>query len=357
MNKFKDFISRIDKVKLILSILIGALASFLMYYFFLPPFNVHSVGFWLYLAAVFAAFSFPYLGFKISVVEYRKKNYKYSKKKTNVSLNKFCTALIAIPVVIVILGTFISSEMFSATKYASVIKVEESVFSEDLPETTEITNIALMDTPSATILGNRELGALSHVVSQYTVSESYTQINYKGSPKKVANLEYDGFFKWLGNKDNGIPGMVMVDPVKSYAEYVEFSEPMYYAESAYFGQDLERKLRFDYPTKIFYSISFEVDESGNPFYIVSCAKPQVSLFGAMDISEIIIFNPCDGTSELYNVEDTPSWIDIVYDGYLATDKYNWYGTLSGGFINSIIGNVGCKQATDDFGYIVLGDDV
>jgi hypothetical protein len=31
--------------------------------------------------------------------------------------------------------------------------------------------------------------------------------------------------------------------------------------------------------------------------------------------------------------------------------------LSGGFWNSIIGNVGCKQTTDDYGYIIIGDDV
>jgi hypothetical protein len=81
------------------------------------------------------------------------------------------------------------------------------------------------------------------------------------------------------------------------------------------------------------------------------------LFGARDIEEVIIFDPTSGKGELYPVSETPSWVDIVYDGYLATEKFNWQGMLSGGFINSIIGNVGCKQATDDFGYIVLGDDV
>ena len=68
-----------------------------------------------------------------------------------------------------------------------------------MPETHEITNIALMDTSSASMLGNRELGALSHVVSQYDLSDYYTQINYHGTPQKVANLEYDGFFKWINN--------------------------------------------------------------------------------------------------------------------------------------------------------------
>ena len=77
----------------------------------------------------------------------------------------------------------------------------------------------------------------------------------------------------------------------------------------------------------------------------------------MDVDEVILFNPCDGTSELYKLADVPSWVDIVFDGDLASEKYNWYGTLSGGFFNSIIGNKNCKRATNDYGYIVIDDDV
>lgn len=350
--------------KLLLTIGIGLAAAFILFYIFLPPLNIHSKGFWVYLTVVIAIFVCPYLDLKLekkdidenaSLKKAMGPQYKLIKNPSD--KRKFLIPVIALPLAVLIIGGIFSSTFFFARSYASVIDVKESVFEEDLPETKEITNIALMDSESATMLGNKELGALSHVVSQYDVGESYTQINYQGAPKKVANLEYDGFFKWIGNNKAGVPGMVMVDPVKSYAEYLEFETPMHYVDSAYFNQDLTRKLRFSYPTKIFNSISFEVDDKGNPYYIVSCAKPRVSLFGAMDISEVIIFDPTNGNSEIYDVKETPSWIDIVYTGYLASDKYNWYGTLSGGFINSVIGNKGCKQTTDDFGYIALEDDV
>jgi hypothetical protein len=39
------------------------------------------------------------------------------------------------------------------------------------------------------------------------------------------------------------------------------------------------------------------------------------------------------------------------------EKYNWHGTLSGGYWNSVFANIDCKRATDDFGYIVIEDDV
>lgn len=349
--------------KLIISIAVGLSVSFILYYFLLPPLNPHSVGFWFYLTAVILSFTFPYIGFKVVSVRVKNKAtgaYVKTFKIKPASPGKakyFIVGAILLPIVVLIFGGIFSSTLFFAKKYASVITVEEAEFKDDMPETTEITNIALMDTASATMLGNRELGALSHVVSQYDVGANYTQINYQGKPKKVANLEYDGFFKWINNNKNGIPGMVIVDPVKSDADYLEFSSPMYYAESAYFNKDLKRKLRFSYPTKIFESISFEIDDEGNPYYIVACSTAKVSLFGAMDVNEVIIFDPTTGKSELYDVKDAPSWIDIVYTGYLASEKYNWHGTLSGGFINSVIGNKGCKQTTDDFGYIARGDDV
>ncbi len=356
LNKFKS--SEIA-VKTVISVLAGSAVAFLLFYIFLPPLNLRSVGFWVYLTASAAAYAAPFIRINIKTyTQVTKKGKKTVKKQKNdVSANKWAAIAIALPVAVLIVGLFISSEIFNAKGYASIIKVEEYDFAEDMPESTEITNIALMDTDSAMVFGNRVLGSLSDMVSQYTVSDYYTQINYQGAPKKVSNLEYDGFFKWMGNKDSGIPGMVMVDPVKAGAEYIAFPTPIHYAESAYFAKDLKRKLRFDYPTKIFDSISFEVDDGGNPYYIVSCSTPTVAMFGASDIKEVIIFDPTDGTSELMSLSDVPAWVDIVFTGNLATEKYNWYGTLSGGFINSIIGNVGCTQATDDFGYIVIGDDV
>ncbi|MBP3401962.1 MAG: hypothetical protein J6K85_02775 [Clostridia bacterium] len=346
------------KTKIIISLVLGILSAAVLFYVFLPPINLMSKSFWVYLTAVIAAFSLPFLKLGDGYVSVTEVNGRI-KKSYSAGANKWLLLAVAVPILVLILGNLVSSPLFNARRYAGIIEVKESDFATDLPESNEVTNIALMDTASAMILGNRTLGSLSHVVSQYTVSDTYTQINYKNTPKKVANLEYDGFFKWVGNRDNGIPGLVIVDPVNSSAEYVELAEPIHYVESGYFGDDLMRKLRFMYPTKIFDydSISFELDDEGNPYYIISCYRPKVALFGAKDVTEVIIFDPTDASSELYKVADTPAWVDIVYDGYLATEKYNWHGTLSGGYLNSIIGNVGCKMATDDFGYIVIDDDV
>lgn len=343
---------------------VATLINFLLYYVMLPPINIYSRGFWFFLMLVLIIYGAVMGVFNLGKKKQNESaSFSVNGKSHTVSFiknNRFSmiyTLLIPIPLVVIILGSLFSSTLFNATSYANVIEVKEEVFATDMPEVDQVTNIALLDTVSAQRLGARELGVLSDVVSQFVLSDVYTQINYQGKPMKVSDLGYDGFFKWLNNKDSGIPGYIMVDAVGNKAEYKKLSKNMVYSESAYFGEYLERKLRFDYPTKIFDNISFEVDEEGNPFYIVSCSSPKVGLFGAMDISEVIIFNPIDGSSTLYGLADVPSWVDVVFDGYLACEKYDWKGLYAGGYWNSIIGQKNCKQTTDDFGYLMLDDDV
>ena len=322
------------------------------FYFLLPAINVYSQGFWIMLTALVVLWSVIYalISAKDKIRVMKKNSFSFSKSKAFI-------IVAAIPLVVLIVGNIISSTFFNAVAYSEIIEVKEAVFEEDMPETNTVTNIALMDSDSAIRIGNRTLGSLSDVVSQFEVASSYSQINHKGAPAKVANLEYVDFFKWMNNKEAGIPGYVEVDPVNSDAKYVKLEKNMKYVDSAYFGEDLNRKLRFSYPTKIFGNTRFELDEEGNPYYIVACMSPKIGLFGAMDVSEVIIFNPVDGSSTICNVSETPAWVDNVYNGYLASEKYNWYGMYKNGFFNSIIGNKDCKVATDDFGYIILGDDV
>lgn len=364
---------------LILRLLLAAVAIGTYYYFMLPPLNPMSEQFWIFLlfAAVCFALAVRALNFSahrlffkaFDLVELiganakkREKMLKFPSWKQIFNgrvLSVLSYILIGVPIVVLVFGTVFSSVVLNATAYSEVITVEERDFDADMPQTKEITNIALMDTNSARMLGDRKLGALSSVVSQYVVSDDYTQINYKGKPIKITHLEYDGFFKWIGNRSNGIPGYIMVDTLGNTAEYYEVQGGIRYAQSGYFEDDLMRKVRFEYPTKIFdlQDVSFEVDEEGNPYYCISCYTPRVGLFGACDVEELIIFNPLDGSSTLYAVEDVPQWVDVVFDGDLACQKYDWQGIYAGGFINSIIGNVGCKQTTDDYGYLMFDDDV
>ena len=345
--------------KIVVATLITMILAVVGFYFTIPALNVYNQELWMYIIMLVLAWGGIYvlLGLKQAKTKIFTNAKSNAGLKDTVKNTKIFLIVAAIPVAVLILGNILSSTFFNAERYSQIIEVEDAVFDTDMPETGIVTNIALMDSASAAMLGKRAMGDLASVVSQYQIGTQYVQINYNGAPQKVVNLEYVDFFKWFNNKENGIPGMVMVDPVNSSAKYIELTTPMKYVDSAYFEEDLHRKLRFSYPTKIFGNYSFEIDDQGNPYYIVACMSPRIGLFGAMDVSEVIIFNPCDGSSEIYALENVPTWVDNVFTGTLASQKYDWHGMLANGYWNSVIGNRDCRVTTDDFGYIVIEDDV
>ena len=345
-------------VRIIVSAILTLIFVALSFYVTLPAINPQSEGFWIFLIEGITFYIGAYVLF--SFLSERKTNKKaksnFKFKKTAGVIVGICVLLV--PVLVLAIGSLVSSTFFNANAYANLIEVPEADFSDDMPETEIVNNIALMDTDTAIKMGNRTLGALSNVVSQYEISTNYKQINYNKAPQKVSTLEYADFFKWYANKAQGIPGYVMVDPVNvTDAKYIELENPIKYTESGYFGDDLMRKLRFSYPTKIFGNCSFEIDDNGNPYYVVACMMPRIAIFGAYDVSEVIIFDPVSGSSDIYALSEVPAWVDNVFTGTLASQKYDWYGTLKNGYWNSIIGNKDCKVTTDDYGYIVIEDDV
>ena len=345
-------------VRIIVSAILTLIFVALSFYVTLPAINPQSEGFWMFLLYGIAFYIGAYVLF--SFLGERKTN---KRAKSNFKLKKTAGVIVGVcvllvPILVLAVGSFVSSTFFNANAYANLIEVPEADFAEDMPEAEIVNNIALMDTDTAIKMGNRTLGALSNVVSQYEISSNYKQINYNKAPQKVSTLEYADFFKWYANKAQGIPGYVMVDPVNvTDAKYIELEKPIKYSDSGYFGDDLMRELRFSYPTKIFGNISFEIDDEGNPYYIVACIKPRIAMFGAYDVNEVVIFDPVSGESTIYALSDVPSWVDNVFTGTLASQKYDWFGTLKNGYWNSIIGNKDCKVTTDDYGYIVIGDDV
>lgn len=325
----------------------AAVILFISYYFLLTPLNPHAPTFWI--TAFLATLAFALLNhftFALGCQGYEGE--MADGKSSWRELAERRSLLYFIPLILAaftILAAVSGIPAFHAGAYASLLKVEDAVFEEDLAETLGTDSIALMDTMSAQMLGDREIGSLSNVVSQYNVSDYYTQIDFNGSPKKVAALDYAGFFKWNNNKEQGVPGYVTVDPVSMSAAYQECASGMIYVPSAYFGQDAARHIRMHYPTVMFGNLHFEIDEEGHPYYVASVYEKTISLFGGKTVKGAIILDPVTGGLTDYDLANVPVWVDVVYDGDLICEQYNWYGTLQNGFVNSMFGKKGCKRVT------------
>ncbi len=343
------------KVRIALFVIFAAVIGG-FYYAYFPAINIHLEIFWTTLIVVFLSLAII-LGAKSSISQMVGRLSKKPSIKEFSWFAKLCSILVIVCVGVLIVGSALGATLFRSRAYANLLPVDKREFTEDIEQSDQVTDIALMDTESARIFGNRKIGSLSDVVSQYEIEADYTQISIKGQPMKVSGLKYASFFKWWNNRNSGVPGYVQVNPVNSEAKYVKLTKPMKYVPSAYFNYNLQRHVQLTYPTKIISGYKFEVDDDGNPYYICPTMTARVGLFGGIDVNGVIICDPIDGECKYYAIGDCPSWVDSVYDGHLLTKKYNWHGMLSGGYINSIIGQKGCKQATDDFGYKIIGDDV
>lgn len=344
-----NFISKgkIPVKKILISLVIIAILEFAAFYAFLPSLNIHSMEFWEFQG--FFAVIFWVL--TLSVPDREKFEFRYN------IISKILGIVIILAVVFIIIGNIISAKIFNAGRYSSLIDIKNTKFEETVKQTDTITDVALMDTASAKVVGQRAIGALSDVVSQYEISGDYNQIALDGAPMKAASLEYAGFFKWFNNRKNGIPGYVLVDAVDFEADYVKLDKPIKYTPSGWFNDNLERHLRFKYPTAIFEGYYFELDEEGKPYYICPTMTARIGLFGGFDVNGVVICDPCTGDCKKYDLDEIPRWVDRVYDGDLIERKYNWYGMLSDGFWNSIIGQKDCKKTTEDYGYKVIDNDV
>lgn len=82
--------------------------------------------------------------------------------------------------------------------------MEDGNFAEDIAEIS-FSEIPTLDKDSANFLGDRQMGTLSDMVSQFEYSNDSTQINYQGRPVRVAPIAYADLIKWFTNRSQGLP--------------------------------------------------------------------------------------------------------------------------------------------------------
>lgn len=348
-------------VSLLLTLVVGAVA----YYFMLPALNFKALELYIYIAVVIMA----YIGiFGIVSKAYFKPEYmEYAKNKVKIPI-----ALILVLAVVVGIGYLTGVELFRAKDYAELIDVKEGNFAEEIEEV-DFQSVPRLDKDSSNMIATRALGELSDYVSQFVVNSYYsTQINYKGTPVRVQSLDYGDVFKWLKNTKEGIPAYIIVDMTTQKAETVRLEEGMKYSPAEHFNEYLIRHVRFKYPSLMLGDPSFEIDESGRPYWIVPVLDKTIGLFGGTDVQGAIIVDSItgdttlvstslDGTTKLptdkFVTDKEFQWLDQIYSATIVNQQYNYYGKYNNGFWNSIIGQENVRVTSQGYNYLALNDDV
>ncbi len=345
--------------KNILLIAILLIAAFIYYYITIPAFNIHSIGTWWFLIGGIAAISIL-----VMMKGILRDHQRIEIKKGNMNLEfhagiftKVGLGIAAVLLVILAIGSLLSSPIINAKKYQQLMDVQERDFTQDISQV-DYNTIPILDKDSAALLGNRKMGSMVDMVSQFEVSGDYSQINVNNKPVRVTPLVYASPIKWLTNQSSGIPAYIKIDMATQDTECVKLADGIKYSKSEYFNRNIYRHLRFHYPTYIFSDqIFFEIDDEGTPFWICPVKKFNVGLFGGETVGRVVICNAVSGECTDYDIKDVPQWVDKVYQAELLMDLYDYSGTLKHGFFNSILGQKDCLQTTSGYNYIALEDDV
>ncbi len=316
------------------------------YYVMLPAINIHSSETWVFLII---------LGIAAAAAFVRKKRlnrYNIGESKGF----KVILGIIGLIVVVYLAGALLSSPIINAKKYQQLMSVETGEFTKDIEELS-FDQIPLLDKDSAELLGDRKMGSMVDMVSQFEVDSLYSQINYQDRPVRVSPLRYASLIKWFTNQGEGIPAYIKIDMATQDTELVKLDQGMKYTASDHFNRNIYRHLRFRYPTYIFNDLSFEVDEEGTPYWICPVKKYNIGLFGGETIGRVVLCNAITGETEDYAIEDAPQWIDRAYSADMLVQLYDYHGTLKHGFFNSVLGQKDCLETTDGYNYLAIDDDV
>ena len=349
-------------MKKYMSYLITLIMAFILYYIFLPPINLHSASFYFFIIALLIIFMFNYSLFSARDNKREIMELLFNKRKvrtirgTSDKVYKVCVSIIAFIILGILAVNIICSPLFNAKSYHNRIKVDETGdFIKDVKEV-DFKSLPLLDRKSSEVLGDRVMGQMSEWVSQFDVSDMYTQINYNNDIVRVTPLTYADPIKWLTNRSEGIKGYIIVNSVDGKTKLVKLDKGMKYVPSALFNDKMERRLRFKYPTTLFDNISFEIDEEGNPYYIITTVD-----YTAVGLKEkvtgVIIYDPITGKSKKYKKEDIPRWVDIAYSASLVIEQVDDWGTYSKGFFNSIFGQKNVVNTTEGYNYLAMDDDI
>ncbi len=335
------------KAKLkVLAVITAVLAVGIYYYVSLPAINIHSSDTWFFIFVILIVIAAAYM--------WRKRLTRHEIKQ-NKGLRAIVTLIVVLGIVY-LAGSLLSSPIINARKYQKLMKVQEGEFTEDVEELS-FDKIPLLDRDTAVILGDRKMGSMVDMVSQFEVDDIYTQINYKDNPVRVSPLRYANVIKWFTNQSKGIPAYIRINMATQTTELVKLEEGMKYTNSEYLNRNIYRHLRFAHPTYIYSDLSFEIDDNGVPYWVAPVKKFNIGLFGGETIGKVVLCNAITGETETYDIKDVPSWIDRAYSADLLVSLFDYYGTLKHGFINSVLSQKDCLETTDGYNYLALDDDV
>ena len=267
MNKIKAFVFLI-------------VIAFLLFYFALPVINYGFLGLPIILLVLTLLGIFIFTRFKVV----NEKKIQLVEKPSKI----FFIIIGLLLFYIVVFPLFTSLPMFRTQAYKNLLgKVGDGTSISNHIAPISIDEIRVVDQDLAYLLGEKILGSQPALGSQVELGNFCIQKVGKDL-YWVAPLLHSGFFKWMNNQE-GTAGYVMVSAtnerdVKLVQNVGGKDIKIKYQSEAYFGSEIARHLYMNgYATVGLTDYTFEIDDAGNPFWVVTKYDKKLDLLEMMPL--------------------------------------------------------------------------
>ena len=181
-----------------------------------------------------------------------------------------------------------------------------------------------------------------------TAEGNNVTLNFENEKVWVMPLEHRGLWKWANNKvTDGYAIVSAHDPNRIFFVTEVNGKPLKlkYLKSACFGDDIERYLRTNgYDDYGLTEYSIELDDSGNPYWVITIYEPTIG-FGGEEAIGVLIVDIQSGEINEYAIDETPAWVDLIQPSEFLINQINDWGSLQDGLLNAIFAQNGVRKAT------------
>lgn len=317
-------------MKKVVFILFLIIIGFLLIYLTLP---IIRYGFYA-IGIIALVLLFVYFIFSLGIsVDNSGKKFKMASMPSKIILI-FMGLIVAYLTIVALITT---ATIFHTSSYQKMIgKVENGQKLSKHIAPISLDKIRVVDQELAYLLGEKIIGSQAALGSQVELGRfSIQKVN--NELYWIAPLLHSGFFKWLNNKE-GTPGYVMVSAtnerdVKLVQEIEGKPLKIKYQPKAYFQSDIHRHIYFSgFASDGLADFTFEIDEKGNPFWVITTYTKQIG-FSGKNTTGIIVVNAQTGAIQNYSIKNSPSWVDRIQPAEFIEDQLNDWGELVNGYWN------------------------
>lgn len=336
-------------MKKIKAIILLVIVAFLLFYFNLPVLNYGFIALPIILLIITLIGLFVFTRFKV-VNEKKIQMIEKPNKLFFIIIGLLLFYMLVFPL-------FTSLPMFRSQSFKNLIgSVADGKSIANHIEPISIDEIRVVDEELAYLLGEKILGSQPALGSQVELGHFCIQ-KVGDDLYWVAPLLHSGFFKWWNNQE-GTAGYVMVSAtnerdVKLVQNIGGKDIKIKYQTEAFFGSQIQRHLYFNgFATVGLTDYTFEIDDSGNPFWVATVYDKKIG-FAGNDATGIIVVDAQTGAMTEFKIAEAPKWVDRVQPIDFVEEQLNDWGEYVHGYWN--FSNANKLQITEGL-TLVYGKD-